>query len=656
MQNDHLQKIIGLVKAAAVLTLPEKSEWLELMDLMNDRQLLELERILEDASAAAIHHRQGYGGQEATADKDRSRIPGDSADLRADKSAVPVAKPAQAGVSLSQVRPVSLSAVPIAKPPLPLPPTPKPAVSLSVPPKNLPIAKEPGPGPSFRHILNFPKAGGGTFPPAAAPVRLESKTVEPKKESPFLAKLKAIFSEKELPAPPQFPSGDILTPGRKDFSGARAVANPPKIEMKPAPLQVPSGDISISSKKEIPKISVVARVPKIVAGPPKHLVELITPNKPAKPEPRPVQPTPTPSVVESAAFSAGFKAALSDLSALALAKSGAEKEIEKAVAEKSPAARKKPEYHPKPPLPQPATYKPAVTKPAVIEPMVIKPETPSAPTVNIFLGKEDVGPLSGFPHPAPKIVQPAEILSASGRGRAAAEIPRTQASAESPKASDLSSAAIVAAAVAAARSAEPGAALGIAEMAAEAANAVYDRRSREELDALKLKQTADQEAAAAKATAVSSQALSQNYSKGPAPAASKSGLGGLSGLGGMTKPDLIRKVPADVLGTGKITLPEKPGDDMKLETLADIAALNPDDLKQHATGTMFRKFQKLIGQYGPHEVAFRLEQSPLYKAYINTGVAWLKEGARKATAAALALPGEDFERFMDLLIVMRSRA
>ncbi len=586
MQSEHIQTIQNLIKTTAVLTSAEKSEWLELVDLMNDRQLLELERILEDANK-----------------NQESRIKSQEAKLT------------QAGVSLAQVRPaipsaIPKSTVPTAKPlPLASPqfsqndiltPGKKELSSTSaivksskigagpVPPapKKLPIAQEPGPGPSFKHILNFPKAGGpfdkaqgrlersrdggggATFPPSAGSlplpqVRLESKTIEPKKESPFLSKLKAIFSEKELPPPPQIPPGDILISGKKDFS-------------KPSTV-VASSKIGASATGHTDKLAASKTSPK-------PLSEYKKSEARPKPSPKLEQPA---STTINIFMNKGEPAKFSDL-----------EQVVK-----------------------------AIQRPSESSPILGKSEPAEADL-------SAPAPIGASQPPQPKISY--EPAAHSAQLRAAPSMAEGAAAAVSTAMSAAKAASAVA----------PSAA------EAEAVSPAPTPWNQEESGLYKPNKKPDSGAVAAKTTATQ-QGLAPglNFSEGPSAAALKSRL--------MTEPGPgpNKQASSAVSASGRIILQEKPGDNMKLETLNDVTALKPDDLQKHATGTLFRKCQKLISQYGPHEVVFRLEQSPLYKAYINTGVAWLKEGARKAQGVAtLQLPGEDFERFVDFLIMLRSRA
>jgi len=87
--------------------------------------------------------------------------------------------------------------------------------------------------------------------------------------------------------------------------------------------------------------------------------------------------------------------------------------------------------------------------------------------------------------------------------------------------------------------------------------------------------------------------------------------------------------------------------------MADVETLSPDDLRKHATMTMFLKLQKLVITSGLNEVVFHLEKSPLYQAYLGTGLDRLKNGGPGANPP---LSDSEFERFVDLLIVMRSKA
>jgi len=129
-----------------------------------------------------------------------------------------------------------------------------------------------------------------------------------------------------------------------------------------------------------------------------------------------------------------------------------------------------------------------------------------------------------------------------------------------------------------------------------------------------------------------------------------------AGLPSVQKPDAGKTADGPIKSQDtKIVLTQKRGDDMKLESLEDVSGLSPQDLDNHATATFLAKLQKLINHYGRHEVVFNLEKSPLYRAYVNTGVELLKAGAGDNSSAAGQLKRENFENFMDLLIVMGSK-
>lgn len=55
MQTAQIEKIESLINTSAILTASEKTEWLALLGLMNDKQLLELEKILSSAKPLASH-------------------------------------------------------------------------------------------------------------------------------------------------------------------------------------------------------------------------------------------------------------------------------------------------------------------------------------------------------------------------------------------------------------------------------------------------------------------------------------------------------------------------------------------------------------------------------------------------------------------------
>ncbi len=475
MENEHQQKIQNLVKVSSILVEAEKNEWLELMDLMNDRQLLELERILQDSG----------NNQKAVVAKE--------------------------GEKPSQVQ--SLKSKPIETQPV----------------------KNPATSP-FSHILNFPKAPGAQPLPPIKPLpivqaKVESRIVEPKKQSPFLAKLKNIFTEKELPAPHQGALSD------------HSVVKDLPVKAKPVPPKPQPHHLKL--KEQLKKPVEEAPKPKLPEPVKKPVEEPVLPKAPQQPEPKkPENVTINVFLNDQTKQGQGLgvaqaQSALEQVSAAGLPTGGKPDELSQQIAESMSAAV------------------PPQAKQSV--PSKSTPARPSDPEV-------------------------ANNHAKSGWGQTEEGL-------------------------------------------------INSNRNKENVKA-------------AVAAAVSTVAYGLNFPEGSSAEALKSRLTGTSqqSIGGKAAP-----APA---GT-KIVLQEKPGDNIKLETLADIDVLKPDDLKQHATGTMFRKLQKLVSVNGLHEVVRHMEISPLYKAYIETGVALLKEDANRKSAP---LTSSDFERFVDLLIMMRSKS
>ncbi|MCL5667194.1 MAG: hypothetical protein M1383_05505 [Patescibacteria group bacterium] len=150
-------KLKILIKSSAILNNAERQEWTGLLELMNDKQLLELEKILEGA------------------EEDRKK---------AANAAVPAAiKPAVPAV---QPKPAS---------------SPKP---LQPPQVRKTATGIPQPGTGFSHIMNLPQSPMEGAKQAAVPPQ-KAQAPETKPESPakknFLQRLKFALSEKELPAP-----------------------------------------------------------------------------------------------------------------------------------------------------------------------------------------------------------------------------------------------------------------------------------------------------------------------------------------------------------------------------------------------------------------------------------------------------------------------
>ncbi|MFA5991568.1 MAG: hypothetical protein WC794_04985 [Candidatus Doudnabacteria bacterium] len=161
MQPEKIEQIKGLIKVSRILNENERAEWLSLLELMNDKQLGELEKILNSGQLSAVSEQKKPAG----------------------------------GIIKEEVKPIS----------------PKPASqSASFQPVRPHM-------PSLSHIMNLPKTMDGQAsslklsqktmgvqavnPPIkdfSPVVAVSSKTIKAKQN--FADKLKAIFAEKELPA------------------------------------------------------------------------------------------------------------------------------------------------------------------------------------------------------------------------------------------------------------------------------------------------------------------------------------------------------------------------------------------------------------------------------------------------------------------------
>jgi hypothetical protein len=515
MENQRYQKIQGLVRAASILSSAEKSEWLELMELMNDRQLFELEKILASSDKLPAFA-EASAGKQAASNREQNVI------------GQRITRPELAGRQMAELpKPISV----------PKPPAPKPVL-----PGNLPIASEAGPGPSFKHILNFPKTVGleqgkeflaKTFPP-----RVASRQEAPsKKESPFLAKLKAIFAEKELP--PGVPSAAPAKP-------PVPVAPLKKIEPHPA------------VKKPEPK--------KPERQPIKKPAPVKLPEK--KPERENITINLNISSPADLAKVPGLEKVGEQLQDM-LNRAPSEAEINKPVAKAEPP--------PAPPQ-KPEVFQPPPVVLEVKSPNLPPQNFPSAKTPNLTIQAEKVSI-------SPLLGKTPSLESAFGQTLSDEEVQEMGQRQAAPKKYGE----------------DENVAPGLNFFEAQPAGALPKR---------------------------------------PAQA------------GELSRAGFIKR-------TAKIILPERPGDDMKLETLEDAAGLRPADLKQHAAATILRKLQRLMGQKDRHEVVFNLEKSPLYKAYVSTGVAMLKDqsglGESPQPGSGEQLDKEDFERFADLLILVGSK-
>ena len=181
MQQTEIVKIKQLVSTSALLDPHEREEWLTLMGLMNDKQLLELEKILESNRQA------------------------------------PIAKPTPSAPPLGSLMPAKPSIVPEKKAPAP----------------NFTA-------PNLSHIMNLPKVGAAFPHPAAqqgnSPAKPFTKPLAPKAPIGFWKKIKDVLAEKELPPGHKEPVDELgLIGPRTPVSLAPAV--PPKKPVVPPPIK-----------------------------------------------------------------------------------------------------------------------------------------------------------------------------------------------------------------------------------------------------------------------------------------------------------------------------------------------------------------------------------------------------------------------------------
>lgn len=186
MQDIQIQKLKGLIQSSPILSLPEKTEWTALLELMDDKQLNELQKILVEGSKKSYFAKAPENAKEVLdKPKDKPELllkPG--LQIQANTRKIE-------DVNLQNQKSISsLGALPVTKP----------AVTQI---------------PKLSHILNMPRLGIDNKKPEVAtpvkhfePVKLEEKkpvlqakpTVQ-NKPSGFMQRLKDILAEKELPAP-----------------------------------------------------------------------------------------------------------------------------------------------------------------------------------------------------------------------------------------------------------------------------------------------------------------------------------------------------------------------------------------------------------------------------------------------------------------------
>lgn len=156
MSTTKVENIIGLINSSPILSPAERADWLALLGLMNDKQLLELEKILSENQKSDI----GTVSRRAAPSDDRG------GSWKVGSEALSAVQRAISASSQANIKPLASS----------------PSLSPQTPQM-----------PKMSHIINLP-----TFKQPSAP--LPVKPPVEKKSSIFASKLKAIFKEKELPA------------------------------------------------------------------------------------------------------------------------------------------------------------------------------------------------------------------------------------------------------------------------------------------------------------------------------------------------------------------------------------------------------------------------------------------------------------------------
>jgi hypothetical protein len=90
----------------------------------------------------------------------------------------------------------------------------------------------------------------------------------------------------------------------------------------------------------------------------------------------------------------------------------------------------------------------------------------------------------------------------------------------------------------------------------------------------------------------------------------------------------------------------------QMNSLQDLAVLEPGTLRATSLDGLTKKIKLLIGKYGYFEVIFNIEKSRLYKNYIGTGLKLLSGQTGFESLDRLDedyLSKEEFEKFTDLL-------
>jgi hypothetical protein len=298
MQPERIEKIKKLIENSSILSLPEKQDWLSMLELMNDKQLLELERILEPIVVKPA----------VVPEPIKQNLPKPVLNIPKTETPKPV-KPSPIAEIVKKFKAQSLPPLP-KQPQIPAFPHPQvPVAPQKVLPKTQPVAQattknienpkvetsatagsvKPEPKESFHHILNLPRVNARAnsvqklvntpkavepekkLEPVVPKIQLKPPVVNTLPEQKpaqtgFFKKLKEILNEKELTAP--LPKPIPATPKVEPITQSNASSG----------LSF-SAPIQISTNQPI-----IIQAPPVVPKPPEKVAEKVLEVKPVTPE------------------------------------------------------------------------------------------------------------------------------------------------------------------------------------------------------------------------------------------------------------------------------------------------------------------------------------------------------------------------------------
>lgn len=98
--------------------------------------------------------------------------------------------------------------------------------------------------------------------------------------------------------------------------------------------------------------------------------------------------------------------------------------------------------------------------------------------------------------------------------------------------------------------------------------------------------------------------------------------------------------------------------DLNFQDITELAKIDLGDFRKADLKDMAEKVKKLRHKYGYHDVVFNLEQSPAFKAYLDTGTQLLSKqtsfGELLTEKGSKYLSKEEFEKFADLLRMIQA--